>query len=542
MQESGTEIEKENFLSVTDSITGNTIKIAISEFNTINANAFLKLNSVPLRCYDPGLKNTVVSKTKISLIDGQDGKLYYRGYNIEDLVEKSNFLEVAYLLIYGSLPDKSQLKNWNHNIMHHTYIHVELERQMATYRYDAHPMGMLIGTVASLSTFHPEANPALQANTFRHRIGRSYNNPMPLNADNISADDYCGNIWYMIDKLNQPDFKPDKRLVKVLDKLFILLAENGSNCSTSTMRHLISSGVDPYTALAGSMSALFGERKCHAVIDMLSDIGTVENVQLFLSMVKRKETDTSKLYSNIHIPQHNRKKKVSGKPLRLMGFGHRVYKTVDPRVKIAKSLALEVFEIFGKDDICELAIELEEAALNDEYVTSRKLYPNVDYWTAVILHCCKFPKDMFPVWLAVPRVAGFLAHWIESIDDPEYKIFRPRQIYVGNEIMHVTSKLRRKASNVVELDAAYVRNPTYVDASKRRNESQSVEDLQKLISSTEIAIEKGSSEVEGWKDWIGGKLFGINQERLRETQKELLILLERQKALLEQGREENAQN
>ncbi|KAI8849551.1 citrate synthase-like protein [Chytridium lagenaria] len=454
--------EDRNFLTVTDPLTNKSIKIPISHQGTIPASAFtgirikqttppaiIETDTVPLRLYDPGFKNTVVCRSKVSEVDGENGKLYYRGYDVEELVEKSNYLEVAYLLINGDLPSKDEFDNWNRSVMLHTYIHTEIERQMLTFRYDAHPMGMLISTIASLSTFHPDANPALQgdglymlpkikaaqgartkaivrmlgkvptiaANAYRHRIGREYNQPSP------GCLNYTENLLYMIDKLNEPDYKPDQRLVKILDKVFILLAEHGSNCSTVMMRHLASSGVDPYTALSGSAGALFGERKASAVIGMLRQIGKVENIQVFLSMVKRKQTITGSLSDPIVTPDVSMKTKTQrSRPTRLMGFGHRIYKTHDPRVRICKGLAMELFELMGKG---------EEAVLADEWFVKRGLFPNIDYWSAMVFHTLGFPPDMFPVLVCIPRVAGFIAHWQESLDDPEYKIYRPRQVYIG---------------------------------------------------------------------------------------------------------------
>ncbi|KAJ3201035.1 hypothetical protein HDU67_001639 [Dinochytrium kinnereticum] len=479
-----TEADK-NFLSVTDPLSGKTIKVPISAQGTIPASLFtgirikpttppsdIETDTVPLRLYDPGFKNTVVCRSKVSEVDGESGKLYYRGHDVAELVENSSYLEVAYLLVHGDLPNKAQLDNWNRSVMMHTYIHTEIERQMLTFRYDAHPMGMLISTIASLSTFHPEANPALQgdglymlpkvpadrpatpieqakiaavkaartraivrmlgkvptiaSNVYRHRIGREYNKPMP------GCTNFTENLLYMMDKLNEPDYKPDPRLVRILDKMFILLAEHGSNCSTVMMRHLASSGVDPYTALSGASGALFGERKSSAVIGMLRQIGKVENIQVFLSMVKRRQTITGSLSDPIPTAADAVPKSTArSRPTRLMGFGHRIYKTHDPRVKICKELALELFELLGKGDYGELSLALEEAALGDEWFVKRGLFPNIDYWSAIVFHTLGFPPDMFPVLMSVPRVAGLIAHWQESLDDPEYKIYRPRQIYTG---------------------------------------------------------------------------------------------------------------
>ncbi|KAI8928587.1 citrate synthase-like protein [Entophlyctis helioformis] len=464
-------------LTVTDSLTGATVTVPIlsNDVCWIPATAFAQIkiaqttpppvspaDTVPIRLYDQGFKNTAVCKSAISSVDGENGKLYYRGYDVEDLVEHCDFLEVAYLLLHGELPNKVEGKTWAYNIMTHNYLHTGLERQMSTFRHDAHPMGMVISTIAALSTFHPDANPALKgenlyvkpriapgktptpeeadrirkvdetrnatiyrmvgrmttiaANAYRHRLGRPFNRPL------AGSMDYCENLLYMMDKLNEIDYRPDPRLVKILNKVFILLAESGSNCSTVMMRHLASSGVDPYTALSGAAGALFGERKSSAVVDMLKRIGSVDRIDEFLSLVKQSGTTARDSIATFS-PRKNR--------LRLMGFGHRIWKTHDPRVRLCKTLTLELFEIMGKGELGEIALQLEARALSDPYFINRKLYPNIDYWTGVFFHTLQFPSDMFPVWMLLPRVAGMIAHLVESIDDPEYKIYRPRQIYIG---------------------------------------------------------------------------------------------------------------
>eukprot|EP00842_Homolaphlyctis_polyrhiza_P000299 jgi/Hompol1/126/HPOL_005238-RA len=384
-------------------------------------------------------------------------------------------------------PSESQYDQWVFDVMHHTFLHTQIERQMLTFRYDAHPMGMVISTMSSLSTFDPDANPALKgeslymkpkiaagkepsaseaakiaaatnarnrvifrllgkvptiaANAYRHRLGRAYNHPLH------GSTNYCENLLYMMDALNEPNYRPDPRLVKILNKLFIILAENGSNCSTVMVRHLASSGVDPYTALSGSAGALFGERKSAAVIDMLRKIGSVDKIDAYLDLVKqssaanRESTGTKKATR-----------------VRLMGFGHRIYKTHDPRVKICKNLALELFELMGKDHIAEIALELESKALADPYFSTRKLYPNIDYWVGVLLYTLRFPSDMFPVWMLIPRISGLIAHLVESIDDPEYKIFRPRQVYIGENRRPYAAldPVRRMSRPDVPLDMDYV--------------------------------------------------------------------------------------
>jgi citrate synthase len=370
------------FLTVRDPETDQVVKIEVTN-DSVSAAAFAKValtpttptsedpnEKVPLRLYDPGFKNTAVCKSKISHIDPA-GKLFYRGYDIEELFEKSTFLEVAFLLIYGELPTAEELTGWTQNIMKHTYLHSQLERQMLTFRYDAHPMGMMIATIASLSTFSPEANPAIVSHgmymmpksqnsdpddlemndislviqnrnkviyralgkvptissaVYRHRLGRNYNHPM------FGSLNYCENLLYMMDKLNEPNYKPDPRLVKILDKLFILIAEHGVTCSTGMLRHLASSGVDPYTALSGAAGALFGERKSASVISMLSSLKSIEEIDEFLQSVKSSNCSD--------ISAGNDPKNVKSKIL--MGFGHRIYNSFDPRVILCKKLVEEV--------------------------------------------------------------------------------------------------------------------------------------------------------------------------------------------------------
>ncbi|KAJ3323605.1 hypothetical protein HDV06_001629 [Boothiomyces sp. JEL0866] len=462
-------------LTVKDPQTGTVVEIPVTN-NAIPATYFAKFkiaqttpppekpgDTVPVRLLDPGFKNTAVCNSKISLVDGENSKLYYRGYDIEQLVENSTYLEVSYLLIRGQLPNKAELKEWTQNIMRHTYLHSQIERQMETFRYDAHPMGMMIATIASLSTFHPDSNPAIQrdsmymlpkippgaapspseleqiaiatnnrnkvifrmlgkiptiaSNVYRHRLGRSYNHPKS------NCDNYCENLLYMMDTLNERDYQPDPRLVQILDKMFIVIAEHGVNCSTVMMRHLASSGVDPYTALSGSAGALFGERKSTEVVDMLKKIGKVENIDSFLNSIKL--SSRSSILASGETP--------NSKSSRLMGFGHRIYKNCDPRVKIFKKLTLQLYDILGCSQIARVGIALEEKVLADEWFVSRKLFPNIDFWTALAFYTLDFPSDMFPVWMFIPRVTGFIAHLVESLDDPEYKIFRPRQVYIGSE-------------------------------------------------------------------------------------------------------------
>ncbi|KAM9972156.1 hypothetical protein ACTFIW_003513 [Dictyostelium discoideum] len=423
--------KKKETVTVTDNRNGKSYDFKIKN-DTINALNFKELQLAKgdggLMIYDPGFQNTAVVTSYITYIDGDKGILRYRGYPIEELAERSNFLEVAYLLINGNLPNKSQLDGWSNKIMTHTFLHENLVGLMKTFRYDAHPMGMLISTVAALGTFYPEANPALAggdifksenvrnkqiyrivgklptiaACAWRHRIGRPYNTP-------VNHLGYTENFLYMLDKLSEPDYKPNPVLCRALEILFILHADHELNCSTAAMRHISSSGTDPYTSVAGAAGALYGPSHGganEAVLDMLIHIGSKENIPQFISDVKSK------------------KKK-------LMGFGHRIYKNYDPRAKIIRRVAYEVFESLGKEPLIEVATELEKQALEDEYFVSRKLYPNVDFYSGLIYKAMGFPTDMFPVLFTIPRAVGWLAHWVEHLEDPETKIYRPRQVYKG---------------------------------------------------------------------------------------------------------------
>eukprot|EP01133_Synstelium_polycarpum_P017373 gene17373-20727_t len=422
---------KKDTLTVTDNRTGKQYNIPIKD-GTISALPFREVSEVAgdngLMVYDPAFQNTAVVTSSITYIDGDKGILRYRGYPIEELAERSTFLEVAYLLINGSLPNKAQLDGWSHRIMTHTFLHENLVGMMKTFRYDAHPMGMLISTVAALGTFYPEANPALAgqdifksenvrnkqifriigklptiaACAWRHRIGRPYNTP-------VNHLGYTENFLYMLDKLSEQDYKPNPVLCRALEILFILHADHELNCSTAAMRHISSSNTDPYTAVAGAAGALYGPLHGganEAVLNMLQQIGTKENVPQFIADVKSKKR-------------------------KLMGFGHRIYKNYDPRAKIIRRVAYEVFESLGKEPLIEVATELERQALQDEYFVSRKLYPNVDFYSGLIYKAMGFPTDMFPVLFTIPRAVGWLAHWIEHHEDPETKIYRPRQVYKG---------------------------------------------------------------------------------------------------------------
>ncbi|GIV78129.1 MAG: citrate synthase [Litorilinea sp.] len=415
-----------NTLTITDNRTGKSYEIPI-EHGTIPAMALRQIKVDPedfgLMTYDPGYANTASCKSTITYIDGEKGILRYRGYPIEQLAEKSTFLEVAYLLIYGELPTKEQYEKWVYDVLHHTFVHQNLARMLEAFRYDAHPMSMLISALSILSTFHPEARnvddpavrnkqilrilgklPTVAAFAYRHRIGRPYNYPR-------SELDYTTNFLYMLDYMNQTPYEVNPVLAKALDVLFILHADHEQNCSTSVMRSIGSAKADPYSAMSGAAAALFGPLHGganEAVVRMLTEIGDVKNVPSYIERVKKGE-------------------------FRLMGFGHRVYKNYDPRARIIKKIAYDVFEVTGTDPLLDIALKLEEVALNDEYFISRKLYPNVDFYSGIIYKAMRFPTDMFTVLFALGRAPGWLAQWVELVTDPEQRIARPRQIYLGEE-------------------------------------------------------------------------------------------------------------
>ncbi|ORZ33874.1 citrate synthase-like protein [Catenaria anguillulae PL171] len=419
-------------LTILDNRTNRLYTVPLTKEGAVNATAFAQIKSPTgegLRVYDSGYMNTAVCRSKICEIDGDRGILRYRGFPIEELAEKSSFLEVAYLLVYGELPSADQFKYFEHEVMHHTFIHMKLSELLKQFNYDAHPMGMFIAAMSALSTFDPSGNPALAGNdiyikdkalrnkqifrilgkvttiaamTYRHRIGRPYNNPR-------SDLSYTENFLAMLDTLSEPNYRPNPVLAKALDVLFILHADHELNASTAAMRHLGSTLVDPYSAVAGAAAALYGPLHGganEAVVRMLESIGKPENVAGFLDKVKRKEK-------------------------KLMGFGHRIYRSYDPRATIIRKVAYEVFDVVGKEPLIEVAKELEKQALADDYFAKRKLYPNVDFWSGLIYKACGFPTDFYPVLFAIPRVAGWLAHWSESLDDAEARIWRPRQLYVG---------------------------------------------------------------------------------------------------------------
>ncbi|MCL4832212.1 MAG: citrate synthase [Caldilineaceae bacterium] len=413
-----------NTLTITDNRTGETYEIPIQD-ETINAIDLRKIkvqqDEFGMMTYDPGFTNTASCKSRITYIDGDKGILEYRGYPIEQLAEQSSFLEVAYLILHGELPSADQLAHWEQRIMRHTYIHENLTALLKTFRYDAHPMGILVSAIASMSTLHPEAKqvhdpeirmkqiyrimgklPTVAAFAYRHRIGRPYNYP-------DSTLGYAGNFLYMLDFMGQSNYEVNPVLARALDILFILHADHEQNCSTSAMRSIGSSEADPYSSMAGAAAALYGPLHGganEAVLRMLREIGSVANIPGFIERVKKRE-------------------------VRLMGFGHRVYKNYDPRARIIKKVAYEVFEVTQKNPLLDVAIELERIALEDDYFVSRKLYPNVDFYSGIIYQAMGFPVDMFPVLFALGRAPGWLAQWVEMVDDPDQKISRPRQIYLG---------------------------------------------------------------------------------------------------------------
>ena len=412
-------------LTITDNRTGKSYEVEVKE-GTVRAMDLRKIkvndDDFGLMTYDPGFSNTANCRSAITYIDGEKGILEHRGIPIEQLAEKSSFLEVAYLVLYGHLPNQKELDDWVYQITHHTYVHESIKRFMDGFRHDAHPMGMLEASVGALSTFYPEAAdlkdeeqrhisavrmiakmPTLAAFAYRHSMGLPYVYP-----DNDLS--YTGNFLSMLFKMAEPRYEPDPRIEKALDVLFILHADHEQNASTSAVRLVGSTQVDPFSAVAGGVAALYGPLHGGAnvaVLKMLNKIGSVDNIPAFLEGVK----------------QGNE---------RLMGFGHRVYKNYDPRARIIRKHVDEVLEATNKQSkILDVAIELEKRALDDEYFTSRKLYPNVDYWSGIIYEAMGIPSDAFTVMFAIGRTPGWMAQWMEMMRDPELKIARPRQIYTG---------------------------------------------------------------------------------------------------------------
>jgi citrate synthase len=412
-------------LTITDNRTGRSYEVPV-ENGTIKALDLRKIKvddaDFGLMTYDPAYTNTASCKSRITFIDGEKGILSYRGYPIEDLAERSNYLETAYLIVHGELPRKAEYETWVHGITHHTMVHETIKDLMGAFRYDAHPMGMLASTVAALSTFYPDAKevrdkavrseqifrliakiPTIAAFAHRHSVGLPYVYP-----DNDLS--YCGNFLQMMFRVSNR-YEVSPVLERALEVLFILHADHEQNCSTSAMRGVGSSEADPYSSMAAAIGALYGPLHGGAneqVLRMLGEIGSKDRVPAFINEVK-----------------------TSGGDVRLMGFGHRVYKNFDPRATIIKRMADQVFEVTGRNPFLDIALELERIALEDEYFVKRKLYPNVDFYSGLIYQAMGFPVDMFPVLFAIPRTSGWLAQWEEMLEDKEQKIARPRQVYLG---------------------------------------------------------------------------------------------------------------
>ena len=411
-------------LTITDNRTGKQYEVPVAD-GAIRATDLRQLKvtaeDAGLATYDPAFMNTASCRSRITYIDGDQGILEYRGYPIEQLAERSTYLETAYLIIFGELPTETQLQEWTTQITLHTMLHENIKKLMEAFQYDAHPMGVMISTIAAFSTFYPDAKkifdeqsrkkqihrliakvPTIAAYAFRHSIGRPYNYP-----DNDLS--FTGNFLNMLFRMTELKYKVNPALERALDVLFILHADHEQNCSTSAMRGIGSSHVDPYSAMAGAAAALYGPLHGganEAVLRMLNEIGSLQNVPGFI-------------------------KRVKGGEGRLMGFGHRVYKSYDPRAKIIKQTADEVFAVTGRNPLLDIALELERIALQDEYFVSRRLYPNVDFYSGLIYQAMGFPVEMFPVLFAIPRTAGWIAQWEEMLLDPEQKIARPKQVYIG---------------------------------------------------------------------------------------------------------------
>jgi len=417
---------KADALTITDRRTGRVYEVPITH-GTIRAMDLRQIKTGPddfgLMSYDPAFLNTASTTSRITYIDGDKGILRYRGYPIEVLAENCTYLEVAYLLIYGELPTNKQYEQWVHDITYHTMIHESLKKVMDAFNYDAHPMGMLISTVAAMSTFYPEAHqvhdrkmrekqihrliakmPTVAAFAYRHSVGMPYMYPS-------NALSYSENFLTMLFRTPAEKYKPNPALVRALDVLFILHADHEQNCGTHAMRGIGSAHTDPYSAVTGAAAALYGPLHGGAneeVLKMLQEIGSISNVPAFIKEVKEGKGEK-----------------------RLMGFGHRVYKNFDPRAKIIKRMAEEVFEVTGRNPLLDIALELERIALQDEYFVKRKLYPNVDFYSGLIYEALGIPSGAFTVLFAIPRTSGWLAQWQEMLEDPEQKIARPRQIYLG---------------------------------------------------------------------------------------------------------------
>ncbi|HZM70417.1 MAG TPA: citrate synthase [Candidatus Cryosericum sp.] len=411
-------------LTVTDHRTGKSYEIPITD-GTIRAMDLRQIKTGPddfgLMSYDPAFQNTASCRSAITEIDGEKGILNYRGYPIEELAEQSTYLETAYLILHGELPSRKQHDQWDHNITHHTMLHENIKKFIDGFRYDAHPMGMLISTVAAMSTFYKEASditnarsrreqqyrliakvPTLAAFAYRHSVGLPFAYP-----DNDLS--YTGNFLNMLFKMTEVKYRPSPVIERALDVLFILHADHEQNCSTSAMRGVGSSHVDPYSAVAAAIAALYGPLHGGAnemVLRMLYEIGSKSRVADYIRRVKAGE-------------------------VKLMGFGHRVYKNYDPRARIIKKIADQVFEVTGRNPLLDIALEMERIALQDDYFVTRRLYPNVDFYSGLIYQSLRFPVEMFPVLFAIPRTVGWLAQWEEMLVDTEQKIARPRQVFTG---------------------------------------------------------------------------------------------------------------
>ena len=424
-------------LTITDNRTGKQYEIPVQD-GTIRAMDLRQIKVVPdefgMMTYDPAFMNTASCRSRITYIDGDNGVLLYRGYPIEQLAEHSDFLETAFLILFGELPTEAEHRQWTRDITQHTMLHTNISKLMEGFQYDAHPMGMFISTVGALSTFYLDAKnifssesrrlqtirliakvPTIAAYAYRHSIGRPYNLP-----DNDLT--YAGNFLNMLFRMTETKYQVSPVLERALDVLFILHVDHEQNCSTSTMRNIGSAHADPYSSLAGAAAALYGPLHGganEAVLRMLTEIGSLKNVPAFI-------------------------KRIKGGDGRLMGFGHRVYKSYDPRAAIIKRIADLVFEVTGKNPLLEIALELERIALEDEYFVARRLYPNVDFYSGLIYQAMGFPVEMFPVLFAIPRTAGWVAQWEEMLLDPDQKIARPRQIYIGSAKRDYVAREKRR--------------------------------------------------------------------------------------------------
>src|SRR3982751_4829571 len=416
--------DRKDSLSVTDNRTGQSYELEVTD-GTIKAMDLRGIkvddDDFGLMAYDPAYTNTASCRSEITYIDGEAGVLQHRGYSIEELCDSSSYLEVAYLIVNGELPNKEQLENWTHDITIHTFVHENIKEFLQGFRHDAHPMGMLLSTVGALSTFYPEAKdisdenerywatirliakmPTLAAFAYRHSLGLPYNYPV----NDLSCP---ANFLSMMFKMTEVRYEADPRLERALDVLWILHADHEQNCSTNAVRAVGSSQVDPYSAVAAGVAALYGPLHGGAnqqALEMLDRIGSKDNIEDFLKGVKNGDE-------------------------KLMGFGHRVYKNYDPRAKIIKTAAEDVFAVAGKNPLIDIATELERIALEDDYFVSRKLYPNVDFYSGLIYEAMGYPTDYFTVLFALGRLPGWIAQWEEMLMDPEQKIARPRQVFIG---------------------------------------------------------------------------------------------------------------